>query len=233
MDSLAALQERLHFHFRDPSLLERALTHRSYLNEVPDHPMPHNERLEFLGDAIIDFLVGEYLFHHLPEMREGELSALRSGMVRTEALARLAEQVDLGRYVMMGRGEEATGGRTRATLLADVFEALVAAMYLDQGLEAVRQWVTPFMVPAADQLLQRGRGKDAKSYLQEVAQADLGQTPIYEVVAEVGPDHERIFTTQVRIGSEVRGTGQGRSKQIAAQAAARDALRTLGIVYEG
>lgn len=229
---LSKFQTIIGFQFRDPSLLLRALTHRSYLNEVTDHPTPHNERLEFLGDAIIDFLAGEYLFHHLPEMREGELTTLRAALVRTEALAEFAAQIKLGEQVLMGRGEEASGGRTRPTLLADAFEALIAAIYLDQGMGAVQQWVEPFIVPAVREHLQRG-SKDAKSLLQEIAQAELGLTPVYEVASQVGPDHERVFTMRVRVGDEVRGTGAGRSKQLAAQAAARDALRTFGIEEEG
>ncbi|MDQ4075227.1 MAG: ribonuclease III [Chloroflexota bacterium] len=232
MPSLNHLQDAIDFHFRDQSLLLRALTHRSYLNEVPEHPVPHNERLEFLGDAVIDFLVGEYLFHHLPERREGELSSLRAALVRTEALAEFAEEIDLGSYVLMGRGEEASGGRARPALLADAFEALVAAIYLDKGIEAVKHWVEQFIHPSVQRLLKVGGSKDAKSYLQEVAQAELGITPVYEVVGEVGPDHERIFTIQVRIGDEVRGVGTGRSKQLAAQAAARAALLTFDVTYE-
>jgi ribonuclease III len=229
---LSSFEATISFHFQDASLLLRALTHRSYLNEVLDHPTPHNERLEFLGDAIIDFLVGEYLFQHLPEMREGELTSLRAALVRTEALAEFATQIHLGEQVLMGRGEEASGGRTRPALLADAFEALVAAMYLDQGMDAVRQWVSQLIEPVVEAQVQRG-SKDAKSLLQEIAQAELGFTPVYEVVSQVGPDHERTFTTQVRIGEEVRGTGQGRSKQLAAQAAARAALLTFGITDEG
>lgn len=228
---LSSFSEAIGFHFQDASLLLRALTHRSYLNEVPEHPTPHNERLEFLGDAIIDFLVGEYLFHHLPEMREGDLTSVRAALVRTEALAEFAVQIHLGEQVLMGRGEEASGGRTRPALLADAFEALVAAMYLDQGMGAVQAWVSRLVEPAVQEQLQRG-SKDAKSLLQEIAQAQLGFTPVYEVVDQIGPDHERIFTTQVRVGEEVRGTGQGRSKQTAAQAAAQAALLTFGIEGE-
>ncbi|MBA3531546.1 MAG: ribonuclease III [Ardenticatenales bacterium] len=226
MPSAAEFQTSIRFHFNDSTLLLRALTHRSYLNEVLDHPVPHNERLEFLGDAIIDFLVGEYLFNHLPDMREGDLSALRAALVRTEALARFAEQINLGPQVLMGRGEETSGGRSRPSLLADAFEALVAAMYLDQGMDAVRLWVDHWLEPAVRQL---GSVKDAKSLLQELSQAELGLTPVYKVIAQEGPDHERLFTIQVLAGEEVLGMGQGRSKQVAAQAAARAALGRFGV----
>lgn len=224
MNPHAAFQQKIGFIFRDESFLQRALTHRSYLNEVPDHPFPHNERLEFLGDAIIDFIVGEYLFHQLPAMREGDLTLMRARLVSEDALAGFAAQIELGQEVLMGRGEEVTGGRTRAALLADSFEALMAAMYLDQGMEAVMAWVKPLLVPVVTVLVAQGSGKDARTILQELIQGERGQTPRYVVVAQSGPDHERIFTTEVRVGDEVLGTGKGRSKQLAAQAAAQDAL---------
>jgi ribonuclease III len=222
-----AFQDAIGFQFHDPLLLLRALTHRSYLNEVQDHPVPHYERFEFLGDAILDFLVGEYLFHHVPDQPEGELTLMRSSLVRTDALARFAEQVDLGDYILMGRGEEASGGRVRPALLADAFEALVAAMYLDQGMEAVSRWIANLFQHAVADLLKSGGARDAKSQLQEVAQAELGITPVYELIEQSGLDHERMFTIAVRVGDEVRGVGSGRSKQIAAQAAARAALLTF------
>ncbi len=224
MHSLDTAQTLVRFRFRDPSLLLRALTHRSYLNEKPDHGVPHNERLEFLGDAIIGFLVGEYLFQHLPERQEGELTALRAALVRSTALAEFAERIRLGELILMGRGEETSGGRERQSLLADAFEALVAAIYLDQGMEAVREWVEQFTAPAVQPLARGGGSKDARSSLQEIAQAERGLTPRYELVEQSGPDHERLFTIHVRLGDEVSGAGQGRTKQAAAQAAARAAL---------
>jgi ribonuclease III len=224
MNSYAAYQQKIGFTFQDVTFLQRALTHRSYLNEVPDHPFPHNERLEFLGDAIIDFIVGEYLFHQLPAMREGDLTLLRARLVSEDALAGFATRIELGQEVLMGRGEEVTGGRTRAALLADSFEALIAAMYLDQGMGAVMAWVQPLLVPVVAELVAQGSGKDARTILQEVMQGERGQTPRYIVVGQEGPDHERIFTTEVRVGDEVLGVGKGRSKQLAAQAAAQDAL---------
>ena len=229
MRSLEQMQAAAGLSFDDESLLLRALTHRSYLNEVPEHPVTHNERMEFLGDAVIDFLVGEYLFLNLPRRREGELSALRAAMVRTEALAAFAQQIELGEYVLMGRGEETTGGRERPSLLADAFEALVAAIYLDQGMSAAREWVTPFITPVVESLLARGGSKDAKSMLQELMQGEIGVTPLYEVVAVEGPDHQRLFTTHVLVDGEVRGIGRGPSKQAAAQAAAQAALDALNV----
>ncbi|MCB0076630.1 MAG: ribonuclease III [Anaerolineales bacterium] len=227
MSLLSDAQATAQINFNDELLLLRALTHRSYLNEVDDHPVTHNERLEFLGDAVIDFIVGEHLFETLPQRREGELSALRAALVRTEALATFAQQISLGDFVLMGRGEESSGGRSRASLLADVFEAVVAALYLDQGMEAARRWVTAFVAPMVQTLVNEGGSKDAKSLLQEIIQAETAITPIYEVVTVEGPDHERIFTTHVLIDGEVRGVGRGRSKQLAAQAAAQAALDAM------
>jgi len=222
--SLSYFQAGIGFKFKDLMLLQQALTHRSYLNEFPDYPMPHNERFEFLGDAIIDFLVGDYLFHHQSKMREGDMTSLRAAIVRTEALARFAEEINLGAQVIMGRGEEANGSRERQSLLADSFEALLAAMYLDQGMEAVREWVQPFIVPAAAELFQQGGDKDAKSILQEVTQAKLGITPHYKDIRQSGPDHDRMYTIHVLIGDERYGVGKGRTKQLAAQLAAQQGL---------
>ena len=224
MYSLSYFQAGIGFKFKNLMLLQQALTHRSYLNDFPDYPMPHNERFEFLGDAIIDFLVGDYLFHHQKKMREGDMTSLRAAIVRTEALARFAEEINLGAQVIMGRGEEANGSRERQSLLADSFEALLAAMYLDQGMEAVREWVQPFIVPAAAELLQQGGDKDAKSILQEVAQAKLGITPHYQDISESGPNHDRIYTIHVLIGDQLYGVGKGRTKQLAAQLAAQQGL---------
>jgi ribonuclease-3 len=213
--------------FNDPSLLQRALTHRSYLNEHPDYNLPHNERLEFLGDAIVDFVVGELLFHRFPEMQEGDLTGLRAALVRTEALAALARQINLGPVLLIGRGEETSGGRDRPLLLAGAFEALVGAIYLDQGLPQLRTWLLALVQPEAQRLAAGAFSKDAKSQLQELAQAELGHTPHYRTVSEIGPDHAKEFTVQVLVGEQVLGEGRGRSKQVAAQAAAADALSLL------
>jgi ribonuclease-3 len=160
----------------------------------------------------------------LPAMREGDLTLLRARLVSEDALAGFAVDLNLGQEVLMGRGEEVNGGRTRAALLADSFEALIAAMYLDQGMNAVMAWVQPLLIPVVEQLVTQGSGKDGRTILQEIIQSERGQTPRYVVVGQEGPDHERIFTTEARVGDEVLGVGKGRSKQIAAQAAAQDAL---------
>jgi ribonuclease III len=208
--------------FRDPSLLRRALTHRSYINEHPEE-IEDNERLEFLGDAVLDFLSGAFLYHRYPEMQEGRLTRLRAALVRTEHLAVFAQAVELGPLIRLGRGEET--GRSRPTLLCATFEAVIGAYFLDAGIEAVRAYVEPLFRPAAEQILRAEKDTDAKSLLQEWAQGRRGQTPRYNTLAATGPDHEKTFTVEVRIGDEFFGVGTGANKQTAAQAAARAGLK--------
>ena len=224
MTDLSELEKKLGIVFRDKSLLQRALTHRSFLNEHPDFPLEDNERLEFLGDAVLDFLTGEYLYHRFPEMREGPLTSLRSVLVRRSTLARFARQWNLGRHLLMGHGEAESGGRNRPATLCAAFEALIGALYLDQGLESVKHLIEPLVVPEIARTLQERSDKDPKSHLQELAQARMHHTPRYITVAESGPDHAKEFTVKVTIGGQVYGQGQGPSKQQAAQAAAHAAL---------
>ena len=221
------LEHRLDIIFRDKSLLQRALTHRSYINEHPGFPFEDNERLEFLGDAVIDFLSGEYLYHRFPELPEGPLTTLRSALVRRETLAGFAQDLELGRYLLMGYGEAESGGRERPTVLADGFEALAGAIYLDQGLEAVLHFFQPFMEKKVADALRDEVDKDPKSRLQELAQSHMRHTPRYLTTSESGPDHAKEFTVQVTIGSKAYGQGTGHSKQLAAQAAAQDALQRI------
>lgn len=225
MSHLSECEAAFSITFADKTLLQRALTHRSYINENPDFPLEDNERLEFLGDAVLDFVVGEYLYHRFPEMREGHLTSLRAALVKTETLARFAAQLDLGRYLFIGHGEAESGGRERPANLCAAFEALVGAIYLDQGLEAVKDFITPFIGPELEHIIQNELDKDPKSLLQELSQGLLQLTPTYRTVAERGPDHAKEFTVEVLIGGQVYGWGQGPSKQAAAQAAARAALQ--------
>lgn len=213
--------------FRDPSLLRRALTHRSFANEHPEEALEDNERLEFLGDAVLDFVVAAFLYRRFPEMREGRLTSLRAALVRTETLASLASEFGIDRELRLGRGEEESGGRSRSPNLCAAFEAVIGALYLDQGLDAVRAWVEPILAPAVDQVLRAELDKDARSLLQEWSQAHLGLTPVYRTVAAEGPDHAKAFTVQVSMGGQVYGEGSGRSKQAASQAAAEAALIRL------
>jgi ribonuclease-3 len=227
MTEISELEQKLNINFRDKSLLLRALTHRSYLNEHPDFSFEDNERLEFLGDAVLDFVTGEYLYHRFPELKEGSLTSLRSALVRRETLARFAQQIDLGNHLLMGHGEAESGGRQRAGTLCAAFEALVGALYLDQGLESLADLLGPLIGPEIDRTLENHSHKDAKSLLQEMAQGRMHRTPRYRTVAESGPDHAKEFTVQVLIGGEVYGEGYGPSKQQAAQAAAQKALVRL------
>jgi ribonuclease-3 len=224
MSHLSKCEAVFGINFADKTLLQRALTHRSYVNENPDFPLEDNERLEYLGDAILDFVIGEYLYHHFPEMREGDLTSLRAALVRTETLARFAARLDLGQYLFVGRGEAESGGRERPANLCAAFEALVGAIYLDQGLDAVKDFIAPFVEPELERVIQEELDKDAKSLLQELSQGLLQLTPAYRTLEERGPDHAKEFTVEVVIGGQVYGRGQGLSKQAAAQAAARAAL---------
>jgi len=216
--------------FRDPSLLERALTHRSYLNEHPELAIDDNERLEFLGDAVLDFVTGAWLYNRFPEMAEGRLTSLRAALVKAEALAKFAVQIGLNEHLRLGKGEADTGGRGRASMLADAFEAILGALYLDQGLDAVRDFLGQLLPEETERVLVGEGDRDAKSILQEWSQAERGITPRYRSVDEHGPDHAKTFNVEVRIGEEIVGRGDGPSKQAAAQAAARDALRRLNVI---
>ncbi|HLF26983.1 MAG TPA: ribonuclease III [Anaerolineae bacterium] len=216
--------------FRDPSLLERALTHRSYLNEHPELALEDNERLEFLGDAVLDFITGAWLYNRFPELREGRLTSLRAALVKTETLAEFARRIGVNAHLRLGKGEAETGGRGRMSMLADAFEAVLGALYLDQGLSAVQEYLEQLLPEETDRILAEERDRDAKSVLQEWSQAERGITPRYRTVFESGPDHAKVFTVEVRLGDEIVGHGEGLSKQSAAQAAATDALKRLGII---
>jgi len=227
VEDLAALQEAIGVAFRDPSLLRRALTHASYLNENPDCTWGDNERLELLGDAVGDFVAAEHLYHRFPRWQEGPLTSLRAELVRSETLARFAMEIDLGRYLLLGRGEEQAGGRTRAAMLSDAFEALLGAIYLDQGLEATRRFFLPFLQSHLEAFSAETSLRDAKTRLQEWAQAVYHETPSYVTVRQTGPDHAKQFTVKVLIMGQVRGRGVGHSKQAAEQAAAEAALDAI------
>ena len=215
--------------FNDPALLTRALTHRSYLNEHPDLPNEDNERLEFLGDAVLDFVAAEWLYEHFEDFAEGRLTSIRAAVVRMETLSQFSNRLSLGEKLRLGKGEAETGGRARQSLQADAFEALLGALYLDQGLAAVKQLLEPILADEIADILDGQRDRDAKSTLQEWCQARHNVTPHYRTVKETGPDHAKWFTVRVYLGEEHIGEGEGSSKQIAAQAAAADALKKLRV----
>ena len=220
--------KRLNLVFSNGSLLNRALTHRSYLNEHPD-ALEDNERLEFLGDAVLDFMVGAWLYNKFPEMAEGELTRLRSALVRTEQLAEFARDIRLGDSLLIGRGEAESGGRRRPAILCGAFEALVGAVYLDAGLGEVKRFFEPMLEVAASSILATHKHQDAKSTLQEWVQAQGLEPPVYRTVLVNGPEHNRSYEVEVLIDGQSCGAGDGRSKQAAAKSAARDALNRLGL----
>jgi len=230
VESPLEMAERLSLPFLDnPSLLTRALTHTSYLNEHQD-ALDDNERLEFLGDAVLDFVVGAWLFDHRPEMREGDLTRARSALVRTEQLAEFARQVDLGRAMRLGRGEQRTGGYNRNALLCATFEAVIGAIYLKSGLGAVQTFFDPLLDQFADEIVDGTSLNDARSQLQEWTQARKMGVPHYVTIAETGPDHAKVFEVEVHLDGKVYGRGQGQSKSVAAQIAAKATLDMLGIL---
>lgn len=227
MSTLTELQEVIGFPFDDDSLLREALVHRSYLNENPSFPSADNQRLEFLGDALLDFVAGDYLYRRYPKMREGELTSLRAALVKEETLARFAQALGLGRYLYLGRGEEESGGRERPSLLADAFEALVGALYLDGGLKPAESFILRFLEPETEQIVAQGELRDYKSLFQEEAQRRFQSTPLYRTIDERGPDHNKVFTVEVLIEEKLCGRGEGTTKQAAEQEAARQALEKI------
>ncbi|NUM46748.1 MAG: ribonuclease III [Anaerolineales bacterium] len=214
--------------FNDISYVSRALTHRSYMNENTD-AVEDNERLEFLGDAVLDFLVAAWLYNRFPEMKEGVLTSYRSALVGAPQLAAFGRQWDVGRAMRLGRGEDEGGGRKRERLLCSTFEAIIGALYLDAGLETVRSVIHPMLAPAMDQIVIQRNDQDPKSRLQEWSQSHGLGIPHYRQVSVSGPDHDRIFEFEVTINGKIYGHGTGSSKHIASKDAARNALIGLGL----
>jgi ribonuclease-3 len=225
-ESASELSRRLNLPFSNLSLLTRALTHRSYVNENPN-ASEDNERLEFLGDAVLDFIVGAWVYNRFPEMPEGDLTKMRSAIVRNDQLAVFARHLKLGDALRLGRGEFNTGGSHRDGLLGSTFEAVIGALYLDTGLGAVEAFVNPLLEHARESVLTKIH--DPKSQLQEWAQAQKMSAPHYRTVSMTGPDHAKEFEVEVVLGERVIGVGRGTSKHIAQHAAATDAIKNLGI----
>lgn len=211
---------------KNKQLLEESLTHRSYLNEVKIK-ISSNERMEFLGDSILSFIVSDYLFNKYPEFDEGKLTNLRSLLVNTKMLAGLAKECDMGSLLRLSKGEEESGGRNNPSLLADTFEAFLGALFLDQGIEAVDKFINLIVIPRADEFIQKNLLKDPKSRLQEHVQSKKQTSPMYKVIEEEGPAHAKTFKIGVYVNDKLLGTGTGRSKQEAEEQAAQDALSTI------
>jgi ribonuclease III len=227
MIDLKNFQEKLNIRFNNPSLLELALVHSSYINEKPGVAPNSNERLEFLGDAVLGLVIAEKLFEDFPLSAEGELTRLRSALVRRETLAQVARIIDLGNYLFLGKGEESGGGRQKPANLAGAFEALIAAIYLDKGLAAAKIFILDLFGPEIYKQANQGAETDYKSKLQEIIQAEHQIAPSYYVIDATGPDHAKLFTVEVRIGNDVLGTGTGKSKKIAEMEAAHLVLKAL------
>ena len=227
MTDISDLQKTLGLVFNNPYLLEQALVHSSYINENPGNTPGHNERLEFLGDAVLDCIVAEKLYQDYPDLDEGELTRLRAALVRRDTLAAIARGINLGDFLYMGKGEDAGGGRSKAPNLAGALEAVIAAIYLDRGWAGTREVIVRLYGDAWVKAARPGAGLDYKSKLQEVLQSGGQLTPSYRLVAETGPDHDKSFTAEVCSGSRILGAGTGKSKKLAETAAARAALEQL------
>jgi ribonuclease-3 len=221
-----SLEEALGIHFHNPELLHLALTHRSYIYETAGEGLSSNERLEFLGDSILAFISADFLYQAFPNLSEGELSDIRAILVKRDTLANFAREIHLGDFLLLGRGEQHSGGGQR--VLASAFEAVLGAIYLDQGIETVRSFLLPRLEPLAGDIVQKRLFKDNKSLFQELAQAHDGITPSYRLVSQEGPSHNREFTVEVMLGNQVAGQGHGRNKQAAEQEAANNALLSRG-----
>jgi ribonuclease-3 len=225
--SLAEFQAANGLHFRDETLLRTALTHPSYANEHPGSPVPSNQRLEYLGDAVLSFVTATYLYDRFPDYAEGDLTKLRVALVRGDALAEVARRCRIGEAMWMGKGEEKNGGRQRRSALEDGFEAVVGALYLDQGVEAVRAFVAPHLQALTDDMVAAALTDDAVSRLQSLVQERLGITPRYETIQETGPAHAPQFTVAALIADHPVGTGMAANLQSAKMAAAAQALTLL------
>ncbi len=225
---LLSLQELLGVTFKDPIILLSAVTHRSYLNEHKEATWEHNERLEFLGDAVLELAVTDFLFSKYPEKPEGELTAIRAALVNTNSLAAVSELMGVNKYLLMSKGEAKDEGRARQYILANVFEACIGAMYMDQGYETARDFIASRLFAGTEDIVKKRLWQDAKSRFQELAQEKASITPTYETLSQNGPDHDRVFTVGVFLRHEKVGEGKGRSKQEAEQQAAQSAIANKG-----
>ncbi len=229
MADLTGLEENLGVRFKDRSKLLAALIHSSYVNEKPGYDS--NERLEFLGDAVIGLVVAETLYEALPQAAEGELTQKRAALVSRASLARIAQKIELGDYLLLGRGEEATSGRMKLANLAGAIEAVIAAVYLEMGIEVARTVILRLMRDEIDRILSTPEETDYKSELQELTQSQGRGTPAYRLAGETGPDHNKIFTVELIVGGSVLAAGSGKSKKIAETEAAKNALKKLGMNF--
>ena len=227
---IQGLEKKLNYTFKDKQILIKALSHSSFSNELKSKNVKAecNERLEFFGDSVLSLTVSEYLYTNYPNLPEGELSKVRAGTVCEKALAKFANEIELGKYLFLGHGEELSHGRERASILADAFEAVLAAMYIDGGIEPVKAFLLPFATEEIKQIVARGNTKDYKSMLQQFVQQEQGDILEYKLVNESGPAHDRVFETEAYLNNNVIGKGIGKSKRESEQNAAKEALSLFG-----
>lgn len=226
--NLKDIEGKIGLEFKNKNLLKTAFIHRSYLNEHPKEHLGHNERLEFLGDSVLGFIISDYLFEKFPKHPEGDLTNFRSSIVNAKILSVVARELELGKYLFLSRGEEATGGRDRQYLLANTYESLLGAIYLDSGTESSKKFIHKTLLPHLKAIIENKLYKDYKSQLQEIAQAKFNITPNYNIISEKGPDHTKTFETGAYLGKKLLAKGEGKSKQDAEQEAAKRALEKLG-----
>lgn len=224
LPDFSILEKQINIQFKDKELLRQAFTHRSYINEHKNSSFEHNERLEFLGDAVLELASTSFLFKKYPKRNEGELTSFRAALVNTNTLSEVASKLGFNDFLLLSKGESKDTGRARQYILADTFEAMIGAIYLDQGYDAAYTFIDTNLLVLTDEIVKTGSWIDAKSYFQERSQEVLSVTPLYETIQEEGPDHNKYFTVAVKIKDETIATGKGKSKQEAEQEAARNAL---------
>ncbi len=227
MESIKNFEKNINYSFKNPALLKEALTHSSFSNERKENVVHNNERLEFLGDAVLSIVISDYLFKNHTNLPEGELTKIRSKIVCESTLGECSRRIDLGEYMFFGKGEEMTGGRKRTSILADAFEALIAAIYLDGGTESAGPFIMTFMKDFINNAINGKVFLDYKTHLQEIVQIRKDNKIKYEIIGEEGPDHCKLFYTQVKLNDIVIGYGKGRSKKEAEQEAAKMAIEKL------
>lgn len=228
MKDFTPFEESVDIKFVDKALLQRAFTHRSFINENPRSGFEHNERFEFLGDAVIELIVTDYIFRNYPNSAEGELTAYRSALVNAVVMGEVASEINMNEYLLLSKGEKKDTGRARQTILANTYESFVGALYLDQGYVPCNTFVLKTLIPRLDNIIKKKAWRDAKSRVQEEAQERVGLTPSYQVISENGPDHDKHFTVGIFFGDKKIAEGKGRSKQEAQQVAAQNAIDKKG-----
>lgn len=228
MKEFNKFEESIGINFSDITLLQRAFTHRSYINENPRSGLEHNERLEFLGDAVLELVVTDHLFRAYPQHTEGDLTAYRSALVNAVVAAEVAQELNINEYLLLSKGESKDTGRARQTILANAYESFIGALYLDQGYAVCETFIKKTLIPKLSTIIDKKLWRDAKSHVQEEAQERLGVTPSYEVIGQLGPDHDKFFTVGIYFADKKIAEGKGRSKQEAQQAAAQAALELKG-----